>query len=199
MECEKLVNRLKARDAINSKEVIEAFLSVDRAIFVPDRYKMSAYDDRPLPIGEDSTISAPHIVAMNTELLEVEPENRVVEVGSGSGYQTAILAELDGEVIGVEINGDLVENSRENIAEAGYEDVEIVYGNGLDAVDGEFDRIIFSCGISPKRFRGARERLKDDGVVVAPVKKDGYQIVKKYSDGETTEHSRVVFVEYKEE
>ncbi|PSH01712.1 MAG: protein-L-isoaspartate O-methyltransferase [Nanohaloarchaea archaeon SW_10_44_10] len=199
MECEKLVNRLKARDAINSKEVREAFLLVDRAIFVPDKYKMSAYEDRPLPIGQDSTISAPHIVAMNTELLEVEPENRVVEVGSGSGYQAAILAELAGEVIGVEINRDLVENSRKNIAEAGYENVEIVHGNGLDAVDGEFDRIIFSCGISLKRFKGARERLKDDGVVVAPVKEEGYQIVKKYSDGEITEHSRVVFVEYQEE
>jgi protein-L-isoaspartate(D-aspartate) O-methyltransferase len=198
MDCETLVNKLKGRGSIKSERVENAFLAVDRAVFVPEKYGMSAYEDRPLPLGEDATISAPHMVAVNTELLDVEPENKVVEIGSGSGYQAAILAELAEEVVGVEINQELVEKSRKNLEEAGIENVEIRQGSGLDAVEGKFDRILFSCAISPERFDQAKERLNQNGVLVAPVEENGGQIIKKYSNGETTEHEKVRFVDYKD-
>jgi protein-L-isoaspartate(D-aspartate) O-methyltransferase len=198
MDCETLVNKLKDRGSIKSKQVEDAFLRVDRAVFVPEKYRMSAYEDRPLPIGEDATISAPHMVAINTELLDVKPDSKVVEIGSGSGYQAAIIAELAEKVVGIEINQELAEKSKKNLENAGIENVEIRYGSGLDAVNGIFDRILFSCAISPERFDQAKERLAQNGVLVAPVEENGGQIIKKYSDGETTEHEKVRFVGYKD-
>lgn len=198
MDCETLVNRLKDRGSIRSERVENAFLAVDRAVFVPEKYRMSAYEDRPLPIGEDATISAPHMVAINTELLDVEPNSKVVEIGSGSGYQVAIIAELAEKVVGVEINQELVERSRKSLEEVGIENVEIRQGSGLDAVNGIFDRILFSCAISPERFDQAKERLNQNGVLVAPVEENGSQTIKRYGNGETTEHEKVRFVGYKD-
>ncbi|MFB6190623.1 MAG: protein-L-isoaspartate O-methyltransferase, partial [Candidatus Nanohaloarchaea archaeon] len=108
-----MVERLEERGYVETERVRDAFLAVDRKDFVPRKVREKAYHDRPLSIGEDATISAPHMVAINTELLEVEPGNRVVEVGSGSGYQLAVLSELAKEVHGVEILEELVEKSRE--------------------------------------------------------------------------------------
>jgi protein-L-isoaspartate(D-aspartate) O-methyltransferase len=198
MDCETLVNKLKDRDSIKSKQVENAFLAVDRAVFVPEKYRVSAYEDRPLPIGEDATISAPHMVAINTELIDVEPNSKVAEIGSGSGYQVAILAELVEKVVGIEINQELAEKSRKNLEEAGIENVVVRQGSGLDAVKGKFDRILFSCAISSERFDQAKERLAQNGVLVAPVEENGSQIVKRYSNGETTEHEKVRFVGYKD-
>lgn len=198
MDCETLVNKLRDRGNIRSEEVENAFRSVDRAVFVPEKYRMSAYEDRPLPIGEDATISAPHIVAINTELLDVKSDCKVVEIGSGSGYQAAILAEIAEKVAGVEINKELVEKSRKSLEQAEVENVEIVQGSGLDAVEGKFDRILFSCAISSERFNQAKGRLNQNGVLVAPVEDNGGQVIKKYSNGETTEHENVRFVGYKD-
>jgi protein-L-isoaspartate(D-aspartate) O-methyltransferase len=199
MDLEDLVNHLKDGDYIESEQVETAFRSVDRAVFVPEKYSMSAYDDQPLPIGEEATISAPHMVAINTELLEPEPGNRIIEVGSGSGYQAAILAEIGEEVIGIEINEELVEKSRKSLEKAGIENVEIHAGSGLDPVEGEFDRILYSCAIPSEKFENAKDRLTENGILVAPVKQNGSQVVKKFKNGETTEHGKVRFVSFKED
>ncbi|MFQ3275656.1 MAG: protein-L-isoaspartate(D-aspartate) O-methyltransferase [Candidatus Nanohaloarchaea archaeon] len=198
MDLDSLVDHLKDRGYIESDRIEEAFRSVDRAVFVPENYQMIAYEDQPLPIGEEETISAPHMVAINTELLEPEPENRIIEVGSGSGYQVAILAEISDKVIGVEINEKLVEESRENLEEAGIENIRIFQGSGLNPAEGSFDRILYSCAIPPERFESAKERLTEKGVLVAPVKQDGSRVVKKFKEGEITEHGRVRFVGFKE-
>lgn len=198
MDLDELVDRLKDKGYIETDRVENAFRSVDRAIFVPEKYRMSAYDDQPLPIGDEETISAPHMVAINTELLEPEPDNRVVEVGSGSGYQVGILAEIADEVFGVEINEELVEESREQLEEAGIENIQIYQGSGLEPVDDDFDRILYSCAIPPEKFESAKERLTERGILVAPVKQNGSQVVKKFKEGETTEHGRVRFVGFKE-
>ncbi|MFB6208025.1 MAG: protein-L-isoaspartate O-methyltransferase [Candidatus Nanohaloarchaea archaeon] len=113
-----LVDKLVERGHIESEKIEEAFRNVDRADFVPEKYRDNAYTDTPLPITGGATISAPHMVAMNTELLNVKEEDRVIEIGSGSGYQLAILSHLtDGEVIGVEIIEELVRKSRESYQE----------------------------------------------------------------------------------
>ncbi|MFT4892483.1 MAG: protein-L-isoaspartate(D-aspartate) O-methyltransferase [Candidatus Nanohaloarchaea archaeon] len=201
MDLDGMVDRLKQKNHLKSEEVEKAFRNVDRAVFVPEKYRMSAYEDQPLPIGEEETISAPHMVAINTELLEPESDDRIVEVGSGSGYQVAVLAEIADEVTGIEINMDLVDQSRENLEKAGIENVEIIRGSGLEPVKGGFDRILYSCAVPPEKFESAKKRLTEKGVLVAPVEENGTQVVKKFraESGEVTRHGRVRFVGFKQE
>ncbi len=187
MTNDELVDRLVEDGRITSSRVEKAFKNVDRKGFVSDSSR--AYVDRPLRIGENATISAPHMVAINTELLEVAEDSTVLEIGSGSGYQLAILSELTSEkVIGVEINRKLVEESRQRLESR----AEVVHGNGLEAVEGGFDRILFSCGIDSL---DCEERLEEDGIAVAPVKRRFGQVMQRLKNGETTEHGRVRFVE----
>lgn len=193
-----LVDRLLEQGNIGMECVEKAFRETDRAFFVPDEYSAQAYRDRPLPIGEEATISAPHMIEINTELLEPEDGDRIVEVGSGSGYQVAILGRISEKVVGVEIEQELVEKSRERIEELGLENVEIRQGSGLGPVEGEFDGILFSCAIGSERFEDAKERLTDDGVLVAPVTNERGQTVKKFRDGETEDHGAVRFVGFKD-
>src|SRR5688500_20217254 len=102
---------------------------VPRHLFVPEDMKPSAYEDRPLPIGRGQTISQPYIVGYMTEALQLAPAHRVLEIGTGSGYQAAVLAEIVKQVYSVEIVPDLAESARRALAEAGYRNVEIRSGN----------------------------------------------------------------------
>lgn len=192
---DELVDFLVRMNHIESERVEEAFRNVDRKKFVPEDKQGQAYLDTPLPIAGGATISAPHMVAMNTELLEVEEDNRVVEVGSGSGYQVAILSELADEVHGVEIITELVDKSRERLEDR--DNVEIHEGSGLEPVEGKFDRILYSCAID-SLDRG-RKRLREDGIIVAPVNADRGQILKKLKNGEVEEHGHVRFVPFVED
>lgn len=190
-----LVDKLVERGHIESEKVEEAFRNVDRADFVPEKYQDNAYTDTPLPIAGGATISAPHMVAMNTELLDIREDDRVFEIGSGSGYQLAILSHLtDGEVIGVEIIEELVEKSREKLS--GRENVRVLKGSGFEPVEGEFDRILYSCAV--ESLEEAREYLKERGIAVAPVYADGSQILKKLESGEVTEHGPVRFIPFRD-
>ncbi|MFB6175375.1 MAG: protein-L-isoaspartate O-methyltransferase, partial [Candidatus Nanohalobium sp.] len=153
-----------------------------------------AYQDRPQPIGEDATISAPHIVAEVTELLEVEKKDKILEIGSGSGYQAAILSHLAKEVVGMEINRELVEKSREKLKE--FENVEIIHTGKLEDVEGLFDRILFSCAV--ESFEEAEEKLRPGGVIVGPVKADGGQVMKRFRDGELEDFFHVRYVEFQD-
>ncbi len=192
-----LVDYLERGDHIRTERVREAFRSVDRERFVPEEHSNDAYSDVPLPIGEGATISAPHMVAINTELLDVGEGDTVLEIGSGSGYQLAVIAELtNAEVAGVERIEELVERSRDGLEH--WENVRVVHGNGLDAVEGEFDRILFSCGIDT--FDLGKEYLEDDGIMVAPVNVDRGQMLQKYIDSESKieSHGRVRFVPYRD-
>lgn len=189
-----LVDYLKRRGRIRSPEVEQAFRNVDRGNFVPDGQENRAYEDTPLPIGHGSTISAPHMVAENTELLEVEKGSRVAEVGSGSGYQLAILAELtDSSATGVEIVEELVNRSREALQP--WPNAGVVSGSGLEPLEGDFDRVLYSCAV--KSFEAAENRISDGGVIVAPVETGGGQVLKKYRGGEVTEHGSVRFVSFR--
>lgn len=113
------------RREIRDKRVLAAMSRVPREMFVPSGYWHAAYDDRPLPIGQGQTISQPLIVAMMTEALELEGEENVLEVGTGSGYQAAILAELARWVVTVERHSDLAEKAAETLNRLGYANVEV--------------------------------------------------------------------------
>ena len=121
--------QLRAR-GIADQAVLTAIGSVLRHRFVPEELSSNAYDDRPLPIGFDQTISQPYIVAYMTEALGLSPEARVLEIGSGSGYQTAVLAELVREVYSIEIVPELAARSRNLLSALGYENVDIREGDG---------------------------------------------------------------------
>ncbi len=191
-----LVDHLVARGHIHSDRVADAFSSVDRARFVPDSHRTDAYTDRPLPIGADATISAPHMVAASTELLDVQPDSTVLEIGAGSGYQLAVLAHLtDARVVGVELDPALADTARDRLPDT----VDVVQGSGIDAVDGTFDRILYSCAIDA--IDRGLPALTDDGVLVAPVQTRGHaQALTRHdaATGDTTQHGRVRFVPYRD-
>jgi protein-L-isoaspartate(D-aspartate) O-methyltransferase len=117
-------------DGINSQNVLDAMLKVPRHEFVPASYRHQAYQNRPLPIGQDQTISQPYIVAYMTEAAEIASGEKVLEIGTGSGYQAAVLAELAKEVYTIEIIPQLADGARAVLNRLGYKNVEVRTGNG---------------------------------------------------------------------
>ena len=128
-ERERLVRRVR-RNGIADQRVLAAIGSVPRELFVPDEHRSRAYEDGALPIGHGATISQPTMVARMCEELQLTGVERVLDVGTGSGYQAAVLAELAGEVVGIERVPELAEQARSALAAAGYRDVEVHVGDG---------------------------------------------------------------------
>ena len=129
-EREEMVNRQIAARGVNDERVLQAMRTVPRHRFVPERLSRSAYNDHPLPIGEGQTISQPYIVALMTETLEVEEDDRVLEIGTGSAYQAAVLAELVAEVYSIEIRGPLADSAAALLEELEYANVQTRHADG---------------------------------------------------------------------
>ena len=161
--------QIRAR-GIKDARVLAAMETVPRAEFVPLEQRPHAYEDRPLPIGEDQTISQPYIVALMTELLEVNEGDRVLEIGTGSGYQAAVLAELTPHVYTIEIIPSLAERAEKTLRRLGYDSVEVEAGDGYLGWPerAPFDGIIVTCApeVVP---RPLKEQLKEGGRMVIPV------------------------------
>jgi protein-L-isoaspartate(D-aspartate) O-methyltransferase len=161
--------QLCARD-IRSDAVLDAMRRVPRHRFVPEAEQRGAYSDCPLPIGFGQTISQPYIVAYMTEALDVGKDHKVLEIGTGSGYQTAVLAELARNVYTIEIVEPLAERSRALLHELGYGNVHVRAGNGYLGWPEEapFDRIIVTA--APDEIPAALvDQLKVDGLMAVPV------------------------------
>jgi protein-L-isoaspartate(D-aspartate) O-methyltransferase len=161
--------QLKARD-ITDPRVLDAMLKVERHKFVPKEYQHLAYIDEPLPIGFGQTISQPYIVAKMTELLELNKNDKVLEIGTGSGYQAAILAELCKEVYTIEIIPELAQRAEKLLKELGYKNIFVKVGDGYYGwpEHAPFDKIIVTC--APKEIpQKLVEQLKDGGKMVLPV------------------------------
>ncbi len=161
--------QIEAR-GIKNAEVLKAMGIVRRQEFVPEVSRSRAYKDNPLPIGEMQTISQPYIVALMSELLEVSVGDKVLEIGTGSGYQAAILAEMGVRVFSIEILKSLAESAGEILAKEGYQDVCLKWGDGHDGWSGEapFDGIILTAAPS-KLPAPLREQIKIGGRIVAPI------------------------------
>jgi protein-L-isoaspartate(D-aspartate) O-methyltransferase len=142
-------SQLRAR-GVRDERVLSAMERVPRHEFVPERYRDQAYEDRPLPIGEDQTISQPYIVALMLEALQLSPADKVLEIGTGSGYVTALLAELTSGVISIERHAILAEQARAVIAKQGYANVRIITGDGSRGFSecAPYDVIIVSAAAS---------------------------------------------------
>jgi protein-L-isoaspartate(D-aspartate) O-methyltransferase len=124
-----VAEQLAGRD-IRDRRVLEAMRNVPRHQFVPASRRGSAYADFPLPIGRDQTISQPYIVAYMTQALELKPSDKVLEIGTGSGYQAAVLGELAAHVYTIEIVGELATRATKALADAGYQNVHVRHGDG---------------------------------------------------------------------
>ena len=160
---------IKAR-GIKDPLVLEAMSKVPRHVFVPEAYASSAYDDRPLPIGSGQTISQPYMVAVMTEALKLLGEEKVLEVGTGSGYQTAILAEIADHVVTIERKADLSRVAAEALRELGYINVEFVVGDGSKGFvpRAPYDGILVTAG-APDIPGVVLEQLAEGGRLVIPV------------------------------
>lgn len=169
---EKMVQEQIERRGITDKNVLEAMRKVPRHLFVPEEYRNEAYEDYPLPIGEGQTISQPYIVAKMTELLEIKKGEKVLEIGTGSGYQAAILAEMGANVFTIEILPKLAENAKKTLAELGYKNIQVLIGDGFKGYipEAPYDKIIVTA--APEKIpEPLIEQLKTDGKLVIPVGK----------------------------
>ena len=167
-----MVERLKSLGYIKSEHVFNAMLKVPRDVFVPEELKSHAYEDRPLPIGMGQTISAPHMVAIMCELLELEKDSKVLEIGSGSGYHACVIAEIvgEGQVFSVEKIERLSERARENLETAGCKRAQVITGDGTNGYEKEapYDRILVTAG-APDIPTSLIEQLKIGGRLVIPI------------------------------
>lgn len=164
-----LVDQLKAQ-GINSREVLEAMLKVPRHEFVPASQQHRAYQNRPLPIGHDQTISQPFIVGYMTEAASIARGEKVLEIGTGSGYQAAVLAELAKEVYTIEIIPELAEGARGVLGKLGYKNVQVRTGNGYEGwpEHAPFDAIVVTA--APDKVPQALvDQLAVNGKMVIPV------------------------------
>jgi protein-L-isoaspartate(D-aspartate) O-methyltransferase len=154
---------------IKEQYVLDAFYKVERHKFIPQEQKEFAYADHPLPIGQGQTISQPYIVALMSECLQLTPESKVLEIGTGSGYQAAILAELSKEVYSVERFPALAKDAASKLAELGYNNVKIKVGDGTLGWPEEapFERIIITAAC-PEIPPPLVEQLKEGGKIIFP-------------------------------
>jgi len=160
---------LKGRD-ITDAQVLEIMGRVPRHLFVDKSLQSKAYADHPLPIGEGQTISQPYIVALMTQILRVKPGEKVLEIGAGSGYQAAVLAELTDQVYTIEIRASLSQIAAQRLKQLGYEKVKVKYGDGYFGWEeyAPFDAIIVTCAanhIPPPLIK----QLKENGRLIIPL------------------------------
>jgi protein-L-isoaspartate(D-aspartate) O-methyltransferase len=178
---------------LSDRRLLQAFIDVPRHIFVPPPSRNWAYDDCPLPIGWGQTISQPYIVALMTSLVEVQASDRVLEVGTGSGYQAAILGRLAGEVHTVELIPELARSAQRRLARLGCSNVYVHQSDGsLGWVAASPYSAIVVTAASPDVPSPLRRQLEDGGRMVIPVdSRLGYQtlLLIRCRGGETTERS----------
>jgi len=175
---ERMVREQLIPRGIKNREVLNAFHKVERHKFVPQELRGSAYADSPLPIGENQTISQPYIVALMTECLTLTGNEKILEIGTGSGYQTAILAELASEVYTIERLENLSKNAKALFEESGYTNIRVKVGDGTLGWPeaGPFDRIIITAA-SPQIPLPLIEQLKDPGKLLIPLGEHPSQIL----------------------
>ncbi len=184
---------------IKDKRLLEAMRKVPRHIFTGGYMQDRAYEDSALPIGEGQTISQPYMVAIMTELLELKGNEKVLEIGTGSGYQTAILAELAKEVFTIERIEALAKKAEEKLLPLGYTNVHVKADDGTSGWEKEapFDRILITAG-APNVPKPLTDQLAENGIIVIPVGDRFVQrlLIIKKSKGRLTEehHIPCVFV-----
>jgi protein-L-isoaspartate(D-aspartate) O-methyltransferase len=204
-----LVNHLIDEGVLKTPLIIDAFKSIDRAKFVPENMKPFVYVDEALSIGQGQTISQPYTVAFMLELLEPQPREKILDIGSGSGWQTALLARIvggppagGGRVFAMEVVPELCKFGKANVKNFNFIEKGIVEWKCQDASGGlpeeaPFDRIIAAAALNGEIPQEWKDQLKIGGRMVVPVKDSIWLFVKKGEDDfETTEYPGFVFVPF---
>ena len=193
-----LVERLSEK-GISDSEVLNAMNKIPRHLFMDTAFVNFAYKDKAFPIGAGQTISQPYTVAFQTQLLEIQPYDKVLEVGTGSGYQAAVLSLLDTEVFTVERQKELFLKTKKFLPELGY-NCNFVYGDGYKGLPkfAPFDKIIITCG-APFMPEDLLKQLKAGGKMVAPIGDGNVQVmhlIEKITETENkiTTHGEFLFV-----
>lgn len=195
---EMVYRHLKLR-GINDLRILKAMENVPREDFLPPDRQEFAYNDGPLPIGEGQTISQPFIVAYMTECLQLASEMKVLEIGTGSGYQSAVLAELVTEVYTVEVIKNHYENAQKNLQKMGYKNIFFLNGDGYNGWQehAPYDAIIVTCAPEEIPFK-LIEQLSTNGKMILPVGSRGFQklvlVEKKNNQIKTEDRLSVIFV-----
>ena len=191
-----VATQIAARD-VRDARTLAALRKVPRHLFVPAPLVAQAYDDHPLPIGEGQTISQPYIVAFMTEALRLEGGEKVLEIGTGSGYQAAVLAEIAARVFTIEIVAPLAEQSRQRLAQLGYANVSVRAGDGYAGWPEEapFDAIMITAA-APRIPEPLRQQLRDGGRMILPVGEDYQELVVVTRKGERFDQERVLPVRF---
>lgn len=169
-KADKMVKYQVERRGISNADVLNAMRSTPRHLFVPNALSSMAYDDYPLPIGEEQTISQPYIVALMTELLDLSGDEKVLEIGTGSGYQAAVLSQLVDSVYTIEIIESLANTARKRLQNLDYKNVIVINGNGYNGHPSAapFDAIIVTA--APKEVpQTLIDQLKVGGHIAVPV------------------------------
>lgn len=198
----KMVSYLEKIGYVKSESVKNAFLKVDRSNFIPENIKEEAYKDTPLSIGWGQTISAPSMIALMLEVSELNLGIKTLEIGAGSGYNAALIAEICGEenVVTIERIPEVFQFGMENLKRVGY-NVKTVLGDGTKGYeeDAPYDRIIATAA-APEIPQSWKDQLKEDGMIIAPVGKERYYqelvVLKKKRDGsfDTNKYGGCIFV-----
>ena len=198
-ERERMVQDQMEARMITNKRVLEAMRSIPRHMFVPPELRSAAYRDHPLPIGEGQTISQPYIVALMTQLLDPQENDRILEIGAGSGYQAAILGKLAKRVITMERIPSVAERARANLAGLNITSVELIVGDGTQGYPPEapYNGILITAS-TPAVPQPLIDQLADGGRLVAPVGgRDVQELQLQTRRGkniDVTYHGGVVFV-----
>ncbi len=183
-----MVLRQLSERGIKNKIILGVMERVPRHLFIDKEFQNFAYDDGPLPIGYDQTISQPYIVAFMTEQLNIQPNHTVLEIGTGCGYQTAILSQLANKVISLERIPELAESAQHRLQELGYANVEVINANGWNGYKKKapYDRIIVTAG-AKKIPKPLIDQLAISGIMIIPVGKilfsQTLRIISKDSNG----------------
>jgi protein-L-isoaspartate(D-aspartate) O-methyltransferase len=179
VEREKMVDlQIRAR-GINDRNVLRAMTKIPRHLFVPKGLTPSAYQDEPLPIGSGQTISQPYIVAYMTETLELKNDDRVLEIGTGSGYQTAVLADIAKEVFTVEILDGLSVQARDVLSRLGYSNIRFHVGDGAAGWPefAPYNKIIVTAA-APRIPEALEKQLDAKGRMICPVGTDFQELIR---------------------
>ncbi len=192
-------DHLKKRDIIDQK-VLSVMNKVPREKFVPEQYKSQAYADSPLPIGKNQTISQPYVVAKMIQLLELKESDVVLDIGTGSGYQAAVLAEIVQQVFTMERLTSLAEKAKAVLKKLDYKNIKVIVGDGQQGLPKEAPfNGIKSAAASSKIPQAWKEQLAIGGKIVAPVRENfGQRLIKITREDEENYHqeklNRVAFV-----
>ncbi len=192
-QAEHMVQEQIVARGIRAPRVLEAMRRVPRHLFVPEAYRSSAYEDHPLPIGHGQTISQPFIVAYMTELLDLPPDAKVLEIGTGSGYQAAVLAYLAREVHTIERFPPLAKTAQHRLEVLGFDNVTVHVGDGSHGLPehAPFDGILVAAS-APKVPTALLAQLAEGGRLVIPVGARGMQHLERWTRRENAFHQEVL-------